>query len=102
MRIFPFFSALLAAAFACGCEAEPPPRAPVKAEADSAELTRDAAVDMARRDAAARFGDLGVSFVDAQSLGRFWVVELHARNGPGVRYAISRNDGSIKQRTMVR
>ena len=90
------------AVFACGCEAEPPARAPVASEADVG-ITRDIAVKMARSDASARFRELGgISFVDAQPFGRFWVVELHASNGQGVRYAISRNDGSIRQRTMVR
>jgi hypothetical protein len=104
MRISPLLSALALAAFVCGCEAEPPPRAPLassSADAD-AEITRDAAVKMARTDASTRFRELGgISFVNAQSLGRFWVVELHASSGQGLRYAISRNDGSIKQRSMV-
>jgi len=104
MRIFPIFSALLVAALTLGCEADPPPRAPLASASPEAEpeITRDVAVNMARSDAATRFRDLGgVSFVNAQSLGRFWVVELHAASGQGLRYAISRNNGAIKQRTMV-
>jgi hypothetical protein len=33
--------------------------------------------------------------------GGYWVVELHATNGYGLRYAISARDGSIRERGMV-
>jgi hypothetical protein len=89
-------------ALACGCEAEPPPRAPAPSAAE-VEITRDVAVRTARADASARFREIGgFSFINAQPFGRYWVVELHAANGQGLRYAISKNDGSIRQRSMVR
>jgi hypothetical protein len=89
---------------ACGCEAEPPPRAPSSAaDAADVEITRDVAVRTARADASFRFRELGgFSFVDAQPFGRYWVVELHAGGGQGVRYAISKSDGTIRQRSIVR
>jgi hypothetical protein len=88
---------------ACGCETEPPPRAPVPADTADVEVTRDVAVRTARADASLRFRDLGgFSFIDAQPYGRYWVVELHARTGQGVRYAIAKSDGSIRQRSLVR
>ena len=99
MRNLPLIPALLAAAFACGCETAPAPVAPSPTEPP--EITKDIAVDMARRDAAARFRDLGVSFVNVQQAGRFWVVELRGPGGRGVHYAISRNNGAIKERTVV-
>ncbi len=91
------FIAVVSFACASGCEAEPAPRAPAPAEA---EVTRDAAIRMARSDAAARFGSDWVATVAAQNLGRFWVVELRAQSGAGVRYAISTNDGSIRERSV--
>jgi hypothetical protein len=92
-----------AVALACGCEAEPPPRAPAPSAAADVEITRDVAVRTARADASVRFRDLGgFSFIDAQPFGRYWVVELHTRDGQGLRYAISKSDGSIRQRSMVR
>lgn len=101
MKTLLIVSALLAVPV-LGCEAEPPPRAPDAASAEP-EITRDVAVKMARTDAATRFRDFGtVSFANAQSLGRYWVVELHATSGQGLRYAISRNDGAVKERTMIR
>ena len=95
--------------FACGCEAEPAPvprRARASSAADAAidaEVTRDVAVRTARADASTRFRELGgFSFVNAQPFGRFWVVELHASNGQGLRYAIAKSDGTIRQRSLVR
>ena len=55
---------------------------------------------MARRDAALRF-QLRVSSVNAQPVGKFWVVELRDPVGRGVRYGISKYDGFICERTMV-
>ena len=103
MRILPLLSAAALAVLLAGCEADPPPRAPAASASAEAEITRDVAVRTARSDAAARFRELGgFSFVDAQPFGRFWVVELHASNGQGLRYAISRSDGTIRQRSMLR
>ena len=100
MRTTPIVTALLVAAFACGCEETPAPRAPVE-EAPAPELTRDAAVSMARRDAAARFSGLRVSFVNVQPIGKFWVIGLRDPVGRGVRYGISKYDGSIRERTTL-
>ncbi len=99
MRNFLLVPALLAAALACGCESAPTPRAP-SAE-DPPEITKDVAVNMARRDAAAHFREVGVSFVNVQPAGRFWVVELRGPSGRGVHYAISRSNGFIRERTVV-
>jgi len=91
---------LAAAALACGCEENPAPRAPLE-EVQAPEITRDVAVSEARRDAAVRFRDLRVSFVNVQPVGKFWVIELRDPVGRGVRYGISRNDGSIRERTTL-
>jgi hypothetical protein len=91
------FVAVVFFAFASGCEAQPAPRAPASA---GAEITRAAAIRTARSDAAARFGVDWVATVAAQNFGRFWVVELRAQSGAGVRYAISTNDGSIRERSL--
>ncbi len=99
MRILPLIPALLAAVLACGCEAAPAPVAPPPAEPP--EITRDIAIDTARRDAATHFRELGVSFVNVQPVGRFWVVEMRGPGGRGIHYAISRNDGAIKERTVM-
>jgi hypothetical protein len=104
MRIAPVFAIPIVVASAFGCEAAPPRTAEGAAsqEAD-VEITREAAVKMARTDAALRFRDFGgVSFVNAAMLGKYWVVELHATNGQGLRYAISRSGGAVKERTLIR
>jgi hypothetical protein len=90
--------AVVLAAFACGCEAQP--AAGVRAPAEAALVTRDVAIRTARSDAAARFGSNWIAYVAAQNLGRFWLVELRAESGAGVRYAISTNDGSIRERNL--
>lgn len=105
MRISLLFASLIVAASALGCEAEPPPRAPLAPASREVEgeISRSAAVDMARSDAARRFRELGgISFVNAEALGKYWVVELHAAGGQGVRYAIARNGGAVKERTLIR
>jgi hypothetical protein len=104
MRIALLLPIPIVVACALGCEAEPPrtPAAAVSQEAD-VEITRDAAVSMARADAALRFRDFGgISFVNAAAQGKYWVVELHATNGQGLRYAISRSGGAVKERTLIR
>jgi hypothetical protein len=88
-------ASLLTAAVICGCEAAPAPQTP--AEPQAPDMTRDLAIRMARSDASARFGNGWISWVDAQKLGRYWVVELRSASGQGLRYAIS-NDGAIKAR----
>ena len=89
--------AILAATFACGCQAEPAPRT---APPVQAEMNRNAAIHAARSDAVARFGDGWIAWTSAHQLGRYWVVELRAHDGKGLRYAISTNDGSIRQRSV--
>jgi hypothetical protein len=102
MRNLPLIPALLAAAFACSCETAPAPVAPSQTTSDEPpEITKDVAVAMARRDAAAHFREVGVSFVNVQQAGRFWVVELRGPGGRGVHYAISRSNGSIRERTVI-
>jgi hypothetical protein len=100
MRI-PLYIPALLAALACGCETAPAPRAPESSPAEAPEITKDVAVDMARRDVAVHFRELGVSFVNVQRAGRFWVIEFRGPSGHGLHYAISRNDGSIRERTVV-
>jgi starvation-inducible outer membrane lipoprotein len=93
--------AVALASLACGCDAQPAAvgvRAPASAEV--AQVTRDAAIRTARSDATVRFGGNWITYVDAQNLGRYWVVELRAQSGAGVRYAISTNDGSIRERNL--
>ena len=100
MRTALTVTAPLVAALACGCEETPAPQAP-GGEAQAQEITRSTAVDMARRDAALRFSQLRVSSVNAQPVGKFWLMELRDPEGRGVRYGISKYDGSIRERTMV-
>lgn len=92
-------AALVLAVFTCGCEA-PPPKAPPRQESVAAEISRDTAIRAARHDAALRFGEGWIAWIDAAQLGRYWVVELRAQNGKGLRYAISLSDGSIRQRSV--
>jgi hypothetical protein len=67
-------------------------------EAAPAEVSRERAVNTARSDAATHFQALSVAATDAHQTGPYWVVELRTQNGTGLRYAISRQDGSIRQR----
>lgn len=86
----------LALAALAGCDApKPAPRAATQAPR---ELTREAAIQNAQRDAAFRYAEVSIARVDARRLGGFWVVELTAVNGSGLRYTISALDGSIRGR----
>ena len=67
-------------------------------QAEPAEVSREVAVNTARSDAATHFQAPSVAATDAQRTGPYWVVELRTPNGTGLRYAISRRDGSIRQR----
>lgn len=98
MKSLPVVVAVVAS-LACGCGAEPAPKAPPSTEV-AREVTRDVAIRLARSDAALRFGGSSFTSVAAQNLGRFWVVELRAQTGAGVRYAISANDGTIRERSL--
>jgi hypothetical protein len=80
---------------ACGA-AEATSRGPAPSEPP--EVSRELAVDMARSDAARHFQVLSVVDTAAHQAGRYWVVELRTQSGRGLRYAISRQDGSIRQR----
>ena len=91
-----FTVTLVLAALSSGCEAEPARRAPAAAAAP--DLNRSAAILAARSDARARYGDGWIAWVNAQQLGRYWVVERRAHDGKGLRYAISTADGSIRER----
>ncbi len=68
------------------------------AHAEPAEVSREVAVKTARSDAATHFQAPSVNATNAQRTGPYWVVELRTPNGTGLRYAISRQDGSIRQR----
>ncbi len=68
------------------------------AEPAHAEVSRELAVTTARADAAAHFQALSTSATAAHQTGPFWIVELRTASGAGLRYAISRQDGSIRQR----
>ena len=68
------------------------------AQSEPPEVSRELAVDTARSDAARHFQALSVAEAVAHQTGHYWVVELRTRSGSGLRYAISRQDGSIRQR----
>ncbi len=91
-------SAILAAALG-GCAASPPDEA--RAPAPLRELNRADAIASARQDASRSYGDGWDKQADAQYRSGYWVVELHAASGYGLRYAISASDGSIRERGMV-
>lgn len=80
-----------------GCDAQKPPaQAPASAASDS--VTRATAIQFAQRDAAFRYSEVAIARVDARRHGGFWVVELTSQTGSGLRYTISANDGSIRER----
>ena len=84
-------------ALAAGCSPQKP--APAAAPAASREpVTRTAAIQSAQRDAAFRYAEVQVARVDAHRRGAFWVVELTSPSGSGLRYTISAQDGSIRER----
>jgi hypothetical protein len=68
------------------------------AQSEPPEVSRDFAVNTARSDAATHFEAPSVAKTVAHQTGPYWVVELWTPNGRGLRYAISRSDGSIRQR----
>lgn len=69
------------------------------AQSEPPEVSREIAVRTARSDAAMHFQALAVAATDAHQTGPYWVVELRTQSGMGLRYAISRHDGSIRQRS---
>jgi hypothetical protein len=104
MKLTSVVALSILAMLAAGCEDAPPVRTPVSSVVRVGEpagvVTRSIAVDTARTDAVARYGSGWIASVDAQQYGRFWVVELRASNGKGLRYTISTADGGIKQRNL--
>ena len=79
-----------------GCEAQKPQAQAPVASADS--VNRAMAIQFAQRDAAFRYAEMPIARVDARRHGGFWVVELTSQTGSGLRYTISANDGSIRER----
>jgi hypothetical protein len=65
------------------------------------ELNRAAAIASAKHDAVSSYGDGWGGDAQAQLAGGYWVVELRARSGYRLRYAISARDGSIRERNMM-
>jgi len=100
-RRFPFTLVLsiLLAATVCGCAASAPDEA--RGPAQPHELNRADAIASARQDASHSYGDGWGAQANAQYRSGYWVVELRASNGYGLRYAISASDGSIRERGMV-
>ncbi len=100
-RTFPVplvLSAILAAALGgCAASGVEEAREPVHQR----ELNRADAIASARQDAARSYGEGWGGQANAQYRSGYWVVELHAANGYGLRYAISASDGSIRERGMV-
>jgi hypothetical protein len=90
------FVLVLALAAMAGCDAPRPE--PATASSTQRDVTREAAIQNAQRDAAFRYAEVPIARVDARRLGGFWVIELTAANGSGLRYTISALDGSIRQR----
>lgn len=90
---------------AAGCTpqqaASPAPVSPSR-EAAREPVSRTTAIQNAQRDAAFRYAELQVAHIDARKQGAFWVVELTSTNGSGLRYTISAQDGSIRERSLYR
>jgi hypothetical protein len=70
------------------------------AQAPQAELSRDAAVATAKRDAADRFQMTALPTVMASRQGRYWVIEMRSPDGAGLHYAIA-GDGTIRERRVI-
>lgn len=70
------------------------------AQSAVAEVSRDAAVAMAKRDAADRFQMTALPTVMASRQGRYWVIEMRSPDGAGLHYAIA-GDGSIRERRVM-
>src|SRR5262245_58883173 len=100
--IAPPRSLVLAGLFAltlAGCAGSSTPdeaRAPSAAR----DVNRTVAIQSARQDASRSYGDGWITAVNAQYLAGYWVVELRAASGGGIRYAISARDGSIRERNV--
>ena len=88
---------LIAAGSSIGCSEKPPPET---AQSVQRYVDREAAIASARQDASVNYREVWVSEIEAQRQGSFWVVELRSAGGPSLRYAISTQDGSIRERRM--
>lgn len=94
---------MLAATAIVGCADAPTGAQPAtavegRAAAEPKPVDRVQAIQSARTDASMRYRELWVADVGAQRVGLFWIVELRSPTGSGVRYAISSQDGSIRER----
>jgi hypothetical protein len=92
-----FSVAALALVGAAGCATEAPARAPQTA---MRSVGRGDAIAEAQQDAAQRFGERAAGVQQAMRVGGLWIVELHRQSGGTLRYAISTQDGSIRERNM--
>jgi hypothetical protein len=90
-----FFALLSLGTAACGATAA---TSASSVQSEPPEVSRDYAVNTARSDAATHFEAPSVAKTVAHQTGPYWVVELWTPSGRGLRYAISRQDGSIRQR----
>lgn len=92
--------ALAASLTAPACAPTTPPEE-AASPALQRELNRADAIASARQDAARNYGAEWAREPNAQRQGGYWMVELHARSGYTLRYAISARDGSIRERSMA-
>ncbi|MBK8254088.1 MAG: hypothetical protein IPK82_15660 [Polyangiaceae bacterium] len=99
-RVFVCCSFFAIAFAAAGCEPQKPAASAVAKPRESEGVTRQSAILEAQRDAAFRHAELQVARVDARRQGGFWVVELTSHSGSGLRYTISAQDGSIRERNL--
>jgi hypothetical protein len=92
---------VLGLAALAGCEPQKPAAsASTGAPVQEVSVDRTTAIQQAQRDAAYRYAEVQVARVDAHRQGSFWVVELTSTSGSGLRYTISAQDGSIRQRNL--
>jgi hypothetical protein len=95
-------SLLLSTSLLIGCDNPPPRTAAAGGEARPEVVDRHFAIASARRDAALQYGgDAWIERTDAHQFGRYWVVELRAKDGAVVRYAISTRTGAIQERALL-
>jgi hypothetical protein len=95
MKQHPVSVALIALALS-GCAELPENTAPA-----APEITREAAVAAARRDAESHFHiTVPQGGALANRTGRYWIIDLRAPDGGGLHYAIS-TDGAIRERRFI-
>jgi hypothetical protein len=100
----PTFVLVLVAACAAalgGCASPSATAEEARTPATARELNRADAIASAREDALRSYGGGWDAQADARYQGGYWLVELQARTGYRLRYAISAHDGSIRERNMV-